>query len=178
MKNINMNTRAFSLVELVVVVVILGVLAAMAIPRFSQGAVNQPEDDLKVNLAVLRTAIELYHNEHGVYPGQQSAGGPSAAAGTTTAVIRQLTQYTTAEGKACTSGSEEYCFGPYLQNGIPPCSVSADHPSAVLHLIAGRELPGFTAQAPDAGWIYNYETGYIAANSPGVDDRGIRHDSY
>ncbi len=173
-----MKTRAFSLVELIVVVVILGVLAAMAIPRFSHGAVNQTEDDLKTNLAVLRTAIEMYYNDHGAYPGQQSAGSATAEASAAAAVIRQLTQYTTAEGKARATGGEEYCFGPYLQNGIPPCAVSVGRPSASLHLIVGRDMPGFTQHATDAGWVYNYETGYIAANSPGVDAQGIRLDTY
>ena len=173
-----MRKNAFSIVELIVAVVILGVLAAMAIPRFSQGAVNRVEADLKTDLAVLRTGIEMYYHDHGTYPAQKPAGGEAAKAGTAAAFIRQLTQYTDAEGRARATPSDIFCYGPYLQNGVPPCSVSADRPSARIHLIAGEAVPAYDQTAADAGWVYNFDTGYIAANSPHRDAQDIRYDSY
>jgi general secretion pathway protein G len=178
MNTIGMKKHAFSLVELIVVIVILGVLAAVAIPRFSAGAVNDVESDLRTNLAVLRTAIERYYQDHGAYPGQKSAGTPAAGAGTAAAFIRQLTQYTDAEGHVSGSPSETFCYGPYLQRGVPPCLVSSPCPSAAIYLVAGPIAPTYREAAAGAGWIYNCETGYIAANSNGVDTRGVRFDLY
>ncbi len=62
------HRRAFSLIELVIVVVIIGVLAAIAIPRMSSGADGAKTNAVKANLAVLRQAIEMHKAEKGTYP--------------------------------------------------------------------------------------------------------------
>jgi prepilin-type N-terminal cleavage/methylation domain-containing protein len=177
MKATGMRRDAFSLVELIVVVVILGVLAAMAIPRFSEGATGDAEDDLRADLTVLRTAIELYYQDHGAYPGQRPAG-TTAAARTAAAFIRQVTQYTDAEGRASAAPSETFRYGPYLRRGIPRCPLSSPHPSAGIHLIGASAVPAYEKIAGRAGWVYNCDTGYLAANSDGVDASGVRYDSY
>ncbi len=167
--------RTFSIVELIVVVVILGVLAAMAIPRFSEGATGDAEAELKTRLAVLRTAIALYYDDHGAYPGQRPAGA-TAAARTAAAFIRQLTQ--PAEGHASSARSEAFCYGPYLRRAVPACPVSSPRPSAGIFVVAGPAVPTYDQSARPAGWVYNCDTGYIAANSDGVDATGARYDSY
>jgi len=174
----DMDRRALSLVELIVAVVILGVLAAIAIPRFSQGATNGCEPELRANLTVLRTAINLYYQDHGAYPGQNAAGLPTAGPGTPAAFILQLTRYTDSAGRVSSAGSDVFCYGPYLRWGIPPCPVSSQVRTARLHMIGGAALPGRHGTAREGGWIYNYETGYIAANSDGVDADGVRYDAY
>lgn len=173
-----MKTRAISVVEVVIVVMVIGVLAAMAIPQYSQAAVNQTQIDLKTNLAVLRTAIEMYAQDHGAYPGQRGIGDDTAPAGTPAAFVRQLTLCSDAEGCVGESRSDRFHFGPYLRDGVPLNPVAVGRPSAEILLIDGDAAPGFDAAAPHTGWIYNFETGYIAANSPGVDDGGARYDSY
>src|ERR1051326_3931793 len=55
--------RGFSLIELVVVVVILGILAAIAMPRMSRGAAGAADAALSGDLALLRSAIELYQTD-------------------------------------------------------------------------------------------------------------------
>ena len=55
----------FSLIELVIVIVILAVISAIALPRISRGAKGADESALGQNLAVLRSAIEMYSAEHG-----------------------------------------------------------------------------------------------------------------
>jgi general secretion pathway protein G len=172
-----MRKPALSLVELVVVVVILGVLTAVAIPRFSQAAGDNADSKLRANLAVLRTAIELYYRDHGAYPGQRAAGA-AADAGTAAAFIRQLTQHTDHDGQASATGGETFCHGPYLKRGVPPCPLSLGYPSAQIRVISGRTMPAFDKTATGVGWIYNCQTGYVAANSPGVDPHGVRYDTY
>jgi len=65
------NTRkrsAFTLVELVVVVLILGILAAVAAPRLFDTANDARESGTKQSLAVVRDAIELYKSQNGSFP--------------------------------------------------------------------------------------------------------------
>jgi hypothetical protein len=126
---------------------------------------------------VLRTAIELYYHDHGAYPGQRPAA-TTAAAGTAAAFIRQLTQYTDAEGRASATPSETFCYGPYLQAGVPRCPVCSPLPKAGVHMVVGPGMPAYTPAADRAGWVYNCDTGYIAANSNGVDAAGVRYDAY
>lgn len=59
---------AFSLVELVVVVLIVGILAAVAAPRMFNTASNARSSSTKASLVVVRDAIELYRAQNGSYP--------------------------------------------------------------------------------------------------------------
>ncbi len=170
--------RAFTLVELVIVVVIIGLIAAIAIPSFSSAGVLAPAKQLRRDLAVLRTAIDRYHYQHGAYPGQRAARSDVAPAGSEAAFVLQLTRFTNKAGQVSDVRSDTYRFGPYLVHGVPACPVSKDRNSAQrFHLIAGEHAPTFDPSTP-AGWIVNIETGYIAANSDEQDRQGLRFDRY
>ena len=71
--------KAFSLVELMIVVAILGILAAIALPQFQSHATDAKETAAKNNLHVLRTAIELYSARNDIAPGYPS-NNPDAPA--------------------------------------------------------------------------------------------------
>ena len=58
----------FSLIELVVVVLILGILAAVAAPRMFDTANNARQNGTKQSLSVIRDAIELYKSQNGSFP--------------------------------------------------------------------------------------------------------------
>ncbi|MEO0009966.1 MAG: prepilin-type N-terminal cleavage/methylation domain-containing protein [candidate division WOR-3 bacterium] len=61
------KNRGFTLVELLVVIMILGVLMGMSVPRFS-GLRNQARiAAMKMNLHNVQTAIEVFHQEFGYY---------------------------------------------------------------------------------------------------------------
>jgi general secretion pathway protein G len=64
-----MRTRAaFTLVEAMVVVVFLGILAAIAIPRVSQATTSPQIRACRTNVALLNTQIEIYHLNTGQWP--------------------------------------------------------------------------------------------------------------
>jgi general secretion pathway protein G len=56
---------AFTLVELVVVIMILGILAAVAVPKLIGTTANATDGGLKQTLSVVRDSIEMYAAEHG-----------------------------------------------------------------------------------------------------------------
>lgn len=63
------NKRGFTLVELMIVVCIIGILSAIAIPRFAETIRRSQEARTKGNLGALRSALALYYTEtEGIYP--------------------------------------------------------------------------------------------------------------
>ena len=62
------SRSAFTLVELVVVVLIVGILAAVAAPKMFDTSSRARESATKASLSVVRNAIEMYYSETGSYP--------------------------------------------------------------------------------------------------------------
>jgi general secretion pathway protein G len=60
----NKKNSGFTLVEILIVVVILGILAAIVIPQFSQASLEARESSLISNLQTIRSQIELYKIQH------------------------------------------------------------------------------------------------------------------
>lgn len=67
------NKRAFTLVELLVVVMILAALAAIAVPRMISGATNAKIHSCETNVDLLNTQIELYYADNGSWPANLAA---------------------------------------------------------------------------------------------------------
>lgn len=60
--------RGFTLVELMVVMAIIALLLALALPRYFNHLESARETILKQDLAVMRDAIDKYHGDRGRYP--------------------------------------------------------------------------------------------------------------
>ncbi len=88
-----MKRKGFTLVEILIVVVILGILAAIVVPQFTEASNEAKEAALASDLQTVRSQLELYKIQHkGKYPTD----------------ISTLTTKTDADGKA--GGN----YGPYL----------------------------------------------------------------
>ncbi len=88
--------RAFTLVEVLIVVIVLGILAAIVVPQFSSASDDANTSALKTNLQSIRAQLELYKLQH-------NSSYPTLASFTA-----QMTAGTDADGAAGTD------FGPYL----------------------------------------------------------------
>ena len=145
----------FTLVEILIVVVILGILAAVVIPQFTNASQDARANSLVTQLQTVRSQLELFQIQHnGNYPTLDDtwaimttmsfAGETGPAAGTaTTADLDRL--------------------GPYLQqppantfapDGVDPVTVAADN---------------------SAAWQYDAAAGTIFAvvEQANIDDMGL-----
>ncbi|MCF3648172.1 type II secretion system protein [Synoicihabitans lomoniglobus] len=66
--------RGFTLVEIMIVVVIIGLLAAMAIPAFQRVRTKSRHSAVANDLRVFADAFETYALEHGTYPADAQIG--------------------------------------------------------------------------------------------------------
>ncbi|MEW6557247.1 MAG: type II secretion system protein [Elusimicrobiota bacterium] len=83
MKKLNREPFGFTLVELMVVIAIVGTLAAIAVPRFADLMRKAREGSTKGNLGVLRSCIRIYY-------ARNEGEFPSNLAGLTTQYIEEL----------------------------------------------------------------------------------------
>jgi prepilin-type N-terminal cleavage/methylation domain-containing protein len=61
--------RGFTLIELMIVVAIIGILAAIAIPKFAELIRKSNEGATKGNLGAVRSALSIYYGDmEGQYP--------------------------------------------------------------------------------------------------------------
>jgi type IV pilus assembly protein PilA len=67
MKRFHNRKGGFTLIELMIVVAIIGILAAIAIPNFLRFQLKAKSSEGKTNLAAIRTSEESYYSEFGVY---------------------------------------------------------------------------------------------------------------
>ncbi len=147
----------FTLIELLMVVIILGVLAAVAIPQFGASTKDAKISALRSNLASIRGAIELYSVQHdGEYP--------------TAAIEDQMTQYTDVLGAISTSKIDAFVYGPYIKNGFPnmPFATKSQSSIQVDDSTATIGTKGFD-DPNQGGWLYVEKTGEFMANMDEYD---------
>ncbi len=136
MKVRSLRRSAFTLVEVLIVVIILGILAAVVIPQFSDATTDAKKSALTTNLQTIRGQLELYRLQHNsAYP---------TLANLTTA----MTAKTNADGT--TTGTPQ--LGPYLQS-IPV------NPYNNLATVGNA-----TAATNTTGWRYDETNGKFTAN--------------
>ncbi|MEL7568046.1 MAG: prepilin-type N-terminal cleavage/methylation domain-containing protein [Dehalobacterium sp.] len=68
MRNMIKNDKGFTLIELMVVVVILGILAAIAIPRFTDKTAQAERAREKADIKIIQNAIDMYYFDEKDYP--------------------------------------------------------------------------------------------------------------
>ena len=154
------RSRAFTLVEILIVVMIIGILAAIAVPKFSNASQSARESSLKEDLQHMRTAIGVYKSQHGSNPGYP--GGDTAQTPTSACTSDQLTLFSDTLGNTSATSSSTYRWGPYL-NLIPVNPINNKSDFKIL-----ADTDAFT---PDdsTGWLYQPSTGLVKPNVSAAD---------
>ena len=111
MKTNQKSRQGFSLVELVVVVLVMGIIAAVAGPKMFDTAGDARTNGTKQSLLVVRDAIQLHLAQNGAYPGD---------AGTQADLIADL--------------------GPFLRGAFPKVEVGSNKNANVRVQTAGTAL--------------------------------------
>ena len=141
--------HAFTLIEALILVVIMAVLAATIIPQFSNSSREAKMSNLKFNLHLMRSQLEMYKENHaGVYP-------PAVA----NADFRsQLTQKT--DRNTAISPTNGTC-GPYIVGDIP---INPFNRSTSVTILRGDTEPTAPTGTAD-GWQYNPQHGWFYPNN-------------
>ena len=161
---------AFTLVEILIVVLILGILAAIVVPQFSNATTIARASMVADDLRIFRTQMMVYKAQHnGLSLGYPNVGGtPSQAL-----VIAQFTLASNAVAATATPGTAGFAFGPYLRE-VPPNPLNGKNSIQVV-----ADGAGFPAAGTDSnGWIYQPSTDTFRADSPGKDDTGKNYFDY
>ncbi len=136
------STRGFTLVEILIVVIILGILAAIVIPQFTNASQDARKSSLTSQLQTLRSQIELYKLQHGdTLPDLTTNWDP-------------LVKTSTYGGKT---------FGPYMQ-AAPTNPMNSN-----TGVVNGD---GSAASSTVTGFIFDYSSGTGTGRIFGTDTDG------
>jgi prepilin-type N-terminal cleavage/methylation domain-containing protein len=165
------NRSGFTLMEMLIVIIILGILAMIIIPQITVSQDDAKVSALKTNLAGMRSAIEIYYAQHNnVYPGMKKTDGSLGDVGdiaeSATAFREQMTQFTDVTGKVAATQTAAYPFGPYIKGVALPDNPFKDNTMLCDITIADLTLAvGVKRAATGAtGWKYLAKLGVIFAN--------------
>ncbi|MGB5344689.1 MAG: prepilin-type N-terminal cleavage/methylation domain-containing protein [Woeseia sp.] len=166
----NHRNSGFTLVELLIVVIILAILAAIIVPQFSAATDDATQSAYDTNVANIRAAIDLYRQQHNAYPGAVTSSGGTCPAGSAAvngaagdaAFIAQLKNYTNAAGQACTGTDTTFRYGPYLKADLPTNPRGTNNTVIVVTTGVLGLATGSTG-----GWRYDSVTGeFIGDQAP------------
>jgi general secretion pathway protein G len=143
----NTVSKAFTLVEILIVVVILGILAAIVIPQFTNASQDAQRGNIQTQLQSIRNQIELFRVKN-------NGNSPALVGNTQTTAFAEL---------VTPPGTQQ----PYMRtpatnprNGSYAVVADTSANNAATSAAAAVMDPS-TAGSP--GWIYNQTTGAFAA---------------
>jgi general secretion pathway protein G len=139
--------KGFTLVEILIVVVILGILAAVVIPQFTEASTEAKTSSLCTDLQTMRSQIELYKVQHNDNLPGLANGTHTAGAGFEDSLKGQTDIY----GEVGTD------YGPYIQK-VP---TNQFNDLATVQVEAGSTGLG----NGNTGWHFDTSTGQFHADT-------------
>ena len=161
--------NAFSLVEILIVVVVLGILAAILAPQFSGSSESARYSAAIESLLQFRASIDVYKNQHlGKLPGVVGADPDVVFAG-------QLSMPTNVAGDRSSNpdegyGDPDYPLGPYIPNVLPPNPFNGSRRVRTVATFPASPPGGSGNSSP--GWIFEFTSGRIKLNKIGAAPDG------
>jgi general secretion pathway protein G len=140
-KALRRNRKGFTLVEILIVVIILGILAAIVIPQFTNASTDARKSSLTTQLQSLQQQIALYQLQHNnAYPLLITTGWTV------------FTEYTDVNGNVSATADATHIYGPYF-------------PTTPINPLTAAANASVVAADPSGspGWVYSETTGKIYA---------------
>lgn len=130
------RSKAFTLVEILIVVVILGILAAIVVPQFTRASEDAQTGNVVTQLQTIRSQIELFRvRNNGNFPGLTAS---------------------------VTTGPNfgwDALIGANFMRSAP-----MNPRTGTATIASGTAAPTAAVASGDAGWVYNATTGDLWAN--------------
>jgi prepilin-type N-terminal cleavage/methylation domain-containing protein len=146
------SKKGFTLIELMIVVAIIGILAAVAIPRFSDMLEKAREGATKGNVGAIKSAISIYYGDNtGAWPWSIDVTQAGAS-----------------------------FFTKYLDN-IPPVKVTHPNGGKQLSGTSRAVLLVIVTATIDTatdGWKYNQTAGDVWVNNSQTDTKNVQYSMY
>ncbi|HEX8525331.1 MAG TPA: prepilin-type N-terminal cleavage/methylation domain-containing protein [Tepidisphaeraceae bacterium] len=151
------SNKGFTLVEILIVVIILGILASIVVAQFTNVRGSTSDTALKDNLRWMRSAILLYQAEHGSFPTLANFQG-------------QMTSFTDLQGSVSATRDATHKYGSYMLS-LPPLPIGVQK---------GQSAVTGTTYAANYGWQYDETSGTIRPNCQDseTDADGTAYNTY
>ena len=143
--------KGFTLIELMIVVAIIGILAALALPKFASLVEKSREAATKGNLNSMRSAISIYYGDtEGVYPDYLVT-------------------------------TPTYTFSKYLESIPPVKATHSGIGNGITETPSGTNVLHTTDEnmtVVGSGWRYDSINGHVYVNSSATDSKNAPYSTY
>ncbi len=147
---LHLKTKAFTLIELMIVVAIIGILAAIAIPRFAQMLEKSREGSTKGDLGSIKSAVSIYYGDsQGIWP----------------TTLQSFTGY--AFSKYLDNIQNVKVTGSFVVGATSPVG-------SKVSMTTATSVPSTAA----TGWLYDSTYGNVYVNSTVKDSKQIPYSFY